>query len=57
MYPFELEIIETTEGNTSTFYMDLLLLFKRNGRLLNFIYDKRDDFNFHIEHFPFLGSY
>ena len=39
MYPFELEIKETTEGNTSASYLDLLLSFKRNGWLNNFIYD------------------
>ena len=33
-----------------------LLLTGRGGQLHTSIYDKRDDFNFHITHFPFLSS-
>ena len=34
----------------------LLLSIGRDGQLHTSIYDKRDDFNFHITNFPFLGS-
>ena len=48
MYPAELEINDTTESTTSASYLDLLLSIGRDGQLHTSIYDKRDDFNFHI---------
>ena len=48
MYPSELEIKDTTESTTSASYLDLLLSIGRDGQLHTSIYDKRDDFNFHI---------
>ena len=56
MYPAELEIKDTTESNTSASYLDLLLSIESDGQLRTSLYDKRDDFNFHITNFPFLGS-
>ena len=41
---------------TSASYLDLLLSIGRDGQLHTSIYDKRDDFNFHITNFPFLSS-
>ena len=54
VYPDELEIKNTTESTTSASYLDLLLSFWRDCELHTFIYDKRDDSNFHITNFPFL---
>ena len=56
MYPAELEIKDTTESTTSASYLDLLLSIGRDGQLHTSIYDKRNDFNFHITNFPFLSS-
>ena len=56
MYPAELEIKDTTESTSSASYLDLLLSIGRDGQLHTSIYDKRDDFNFHITNFPFLSS-
>ena len=56
MYPRELEIKDTTESNTSASYLDLLLSIGRDGQLRTSLYDKRNDFNFHITNFPFLSS-
>ena len=56
MYPAELEIKDTTESNTSASYLDLLLSIESHGQLRTSLYDKRDDFNFHITNFPFLSS-
>ena len=56
MYPTELEIKDTTESNTSASYLDLLLSIESDGQLRTSLYDKRDDFNFHIRRFPFLSS-
>ena len=33
-----------------------LLIFESDGQLRTSLYDKRDDFNFHITNFPFLSS-
>ena len=41
---------------TSASYLDLLLSIESDGQLRTFLYDKRDDFNFHITNFPFLSS-
>ena len=56
MYPAELESKDTKESTTSASYLDLLLSIGRDGQLHTSIYDKRDDFNFHITNFPFLSS-
>ena len=56
MYPAELEIKDTTESNTSASHLDLLLSIGRDGQPHTSIYDKREDFNFHITNFPFLSS-
>ena len=56
IYPDELEIKETTESNTSTSYLDILLSIDDNGHLNTSLYDKRDDFNFRITNFPFMSS-
>ena len=53
MYPAELEIKDTTESNTSASYLDLLLSIESDDQLRTSLYDKRDDFNFHITNFPF----
>ena len=54
IYPEELEIKETTDNNTSSSFLDLLLEFDNDNRLRVKIYDKRDDFNFNIVNYPFL---
>ena len=52
----ELEIKDTMESNTSPSYLDLLLSIESDGQLRTSLYDKRDDFNFHITNLPFLSS-
>ena len=56
MYPAEMEIKDMTDSNTSASYLDLLLSIESDGQLRTSLYDKRDDFNFHITNFPFLSS-
>ena len=56
MYPAELDIKDTTESTTSASYLNLLLSIRGDGQLHTYMYDKRDDFNFHITNFPFLSS-
>ena len=47
---------DTTESNTFTSYLDLLWSIGKDGQLRSSLYDKLDDFNFHITNFPFLSS-
>ena len=47
---------DTTESTTSASYLDLLQLIESDGQLRTSLYDKRDDFNFHITNLPFLSS-
>ena len=56
MYPAELEIKDTTESNTSASSLDFLLSIESDGQVRTFLYDKRDDFKFHITNFPFPSS-
>ena len=56
MYPAEFEIKDMTESNTSVSDLDLLLSMGRDGQLRISLYEKHDDFNFHITNFPFLSS-
>ena len=56
MCPAELGIRDAAESTASASYLDLLLSIGRGGQLHTSIYDKRDDFNFHITNFPFLSS-
>ena len=56
IYPPCLEIKDMTESNASAPYLNLLLSIDRDGQLHTSLYDKRDDFNFHITNFPFLSS-
>ena len=48
MYPSEHEINDNTESITSASYLDLLMSIGKNDQLHTSIYDKRDNFNFHI---------
>ena len=54
--PLSFRIKDTTESNTSAFYLDLLLSIGRDGQLRTSLYDKRNDFNFHITNYAFLSS-
>ena len=55
MYPTELAK-NTTKSNSSALYLDLLLSIGRDSQLRTSLYDKHDDFNFHITNFPFLSN-
>ena len=56
MYSAELEIKDTKKIITSASYLDPLLSIESDGQLRTPLYDKHDDFNFHIINFPFLSS-
>jgi hypothetical protein len=56
IYPTELEIMDTTDADRSTSYLDLPLEIDSDGRLRTKYYGQRDDFNFPIVNFPFISS-
>ena len=39
-----------------TYLILIILILNRNGIVSSKIYDKRDDFNFEVVNFPFLGG-
>ena len=54
IYSSELEIKETTDSTKSASFLDLFLEIYQKRKLVSKIYDKRDDFNFHIYEAIFL---
>ena len=55
VYPVELEIKDTKGSFTSASYLDLQQSIRRDGQFYTSVYDKRDDFNFHITNVSFLS--
>ena len=55
-YPSELNVEKANRLNDQANYLELTFIVGNNNRLYTKLYDKRDDFNFHIVKFPFLSS-
>ena len=55
IYPTELQLNKANSSDTEAPFLDLNLSIT-NGIVSSKIYDKRDDFNFEIENFPFLDG-
>ena len=55
IYPTELQLNQANSSDTEVSFLDLTLSIP-NGIVSPKIYDKRDDFNFEIVDFPFLGG-
>ena len=55
IYPPELQLNKANTSDTEAPFLDLHLSFS-NGFVSSKIYDKRDDFDFDIENFPFLDG-
>ena len=56
IYPAELSIEKANRSNDLANYLDLTFTIDKANRLNTKLYDKRDDFNFHIVNFPFMSS-
>ena len=54
--PSELKVEKASRLDDQANYLDLTFIIGNNNRLYTNLYDKRDDFNFHIVKFPFLSS-
>ena len=55
IYPTELQLNKANSSDTEAPFLDLNLSIT-NGIVPSKIYDKSDDFNFEIVHFPFLDG-
>ena len=55
IYPPELVLKKTTESSSMVSYLDTSITISEN-KFVTTIYDKRDDFNFHIVNSPYLDS-
>ena len=52
----ELNVEKTNQSDNLASYLDLTFTIEKDGTLSIKLYDKRDDFYFHIVNFPFLSS-
>ena len=56
IYPSQLIVEKDNKSDHLADYLDLTFIIDSGGKLSTRIYDKRDDFDFHIVSFPFLSS-
>ena len=56
IYPSQLTVEKANTSDDLANYLDLTFIIESNNRLHTKLYDKRDDFDFHIVNFPFLSS-
>ena len=56
IYPSKLTVEKANTSDDLANYLDLTFIIKSNNRLYKNLYDKCDDFDFHIVNFPFLSS-
>ena len=56
IYQSELTIEKADKPDHLADYLDLTFVTDSGGKLSTRLYDKRDDFDFHIVNFPFLSS-
>ena len=56
IYPSQLTVEKSNRSDHLEDYLDLTLIIDSGGKLLTRLYDKHDDFDFHVVNFPFLSS-
>ena len=56
IYPSKLTVEKANKSHHLADYLDLTFIIDSGGKLSFTLYDKRDDFDFHIVNFPFLSS-
>ena len=56
IYPSHLTVEKVNTSDDLANYLDLTFIIESNSRLYTKLYDKRDDFEFHIVNFPFVSS-
>ena len=56
IYPSQLTVEKANTSDDLANYLDLTFILGSNNRLYTKLYDKCDDFDFHIVYFPFLSN-
>ena len=56
IYPSQLTVEKANKSDHLADYLDLTFIIDSGSKLSTRLYDKRDDFDFHIVNFPFLSS-
>ena len=56
IYPSQLTVEKANKSDHLADYLDLTFIIDSGGKLSTRLYDKHDDFDFHIVSFPFLSS-
>ena len=56
IYLSQLTVEKANKSDHLADYLDLTFIIDSGGQLSTRLYDKRDDFDFHIVNFPFLSS-
>ena len=56
IYPSQFTVEKANTYDDLANYLDLTFIIESNNRLYTKLYDKRDDFDFHIVNFAFLSS-
>ena len=56
IYPSQLTVEKANKSDHLADYLDLTFIIDTGGKLSTRLYDKRDDFDFHIVNFPYLSS-
>ena len=56
IYPSQLTVEEANKSDHLADYLDLTFIIDSGGKLSIRLFDKHDDFDFHIVNFPFLSS-
>ena len=56
IYPSQLNVEKANQSDNLASYLDLTFTIEKDGKLFIKLYDKCDDFDFHIVNFPFLSS-
>ena len=56
IYPSKLTVEKANKSDQLADYLDLTFIIDSGGKLSTRLYDKRDDFDFHIVNLPFLSS-
>ena len=55
IYPSQLTVEKANKSDRLAGYLDLTFITDSGGKLSTRLYDKRDDFGFHIVNFPFVS--
>ena len=56
IYPSQLYVETNNQSDNLASYLDLTFTIEEDGKISTKLYDKHDDFDFHIVYFPFLSS-